>query len=574
MLVNECSEAHIVVREEYGWKIYQSNNIKLWFCGYLDDISIEDLSTKIVHIVDNNLDNSIVLDWVNSLHGHFALVIEYKSFVIALVDKICSIPLFFSKKNSGILISNYAPSLKKECRPDDSLLDKQAELEISMSGYAIGGKTLCRGIERLESGECLICYSGLLYREYYYTYSPWKTITKSESQLQSEFSSVCLTIFKKIKDSVGSRQIVVPLSAGNDSRLIVSGLKKVGVKNVVCFSYGRKGNFEAPISKVIADKLGYKWIYIPDILNDKQHFFQSKVYREYVDAFESFSSIPNIQEIYEISLLKKTNLIDDNAVIINGNSGDFISGGHIRSTSDIKLSPKTIDEINWNKFLDKHYSLWGDLRETVNDECIISELKSVLSSRIRELVDFKKYHYAMMECSECIGRQSKMVTSQQRTYEYFGYEWRLPLWSDEMLNFWESVSYEYKVDQCLYIKTLRENNWGDVWLGIEVNNKIIHPIYLRWLRILLKVLFIPIGKSRWRRFEKNVFEYFLHPSYALAPTPYFRILFNSRGYRNIASWLSYKMLESNDIKDVVKRQCCNTPKTKPFISRKLKTKIY
>ena len=62
MLVNECSEAHIVVREEYGWKIYQSNNIKLWFCGYLDDISIEDLSTKIVHIVDNNLDNSIVLD--------------------------------------------------------------------------------------------------------------------------------------------------------------------------------------------------------------------------------------------------------------------------------------------------------------------------------------------------------------------------------------------------------------------------------------------------------------------------------------------------------------------------------
>jgi len=553
MIVDNCVKTYIVIREKYGWKFYQNNNVKLWFCGYIYDINIEELSTKVAHIIDSNADNNAILNQINNLSGHFAFVVKYKSFVISSVDKICSIPLFFSKKNGNIFISNHASCLKNKRYLHDDLPDKQSRLDISMSGYTIGNKTLYHGINSIVGGECIIFHKGLFYKEYYYTYSPWRVIVKSENQLQSELSNIFLTIFKKIKYSVGDRQIVIPLSAGNDSRLIASGLKEVGVTNVVCLSYGRKGNFEAPISKAIADKLGYMWVYLPDILNDKQKFFQSKVYREYVNSFESFAVIPNIQEIYEISLLKKTNLIDDNAVIINGNSGDFISGGHIRSISEAKFRPKVADEVDWSKFLDKHYSLWEDLRTEGNDNCIISELNDNMLSRVKKPLNLKKYNYAIMECFECLGRQSKMVLGQQRAYEYFGYKWRLPLWSDEMLNFWESVPYKYKVDQYLYLKTLRENNWGDVWLDIKVNNKIIYPIYLRWLRILFKILFIILGKSRWHRFEKNVFEYFLHPSYALAPISYFRVLFDSRGYRNIASWLSFKMLKSNDVKDVSNR---------------------
>jgi len=153
-----------------------------------------------------------------------------------------------------------------------------------------------------------------------------------------------------------------------------------------------------------------------------------------------------------------------------------------------------------------------------------------------------------MEYFEYIGRQSRIVMGQQRTYEYFGYEWRLPLWSNDMLYFWEGVPYKYKVDQRLYVETLCDNNWGNVWLDIKVNDKVINPLILRWLRILLKTLFIPLGKSSWHRFEKNVLEYFMHPSYALSPVSYFRILSDFRGYRNIASWLSDKMLESVNAK--------------------------
>jgi asparagine synthase (glutamine-hydrolysing) len=547
MLGEKYDNANIIMREEFGWRLYKKDDIRLWFCGYLDDINIEGILVKAEYIVNNLEEENIVSNWLKTLCGHYAIVIEYKSSIITAVDKICSIPLFISYKNNEILISNHAPLLKNKLDLGCSNLDKQAELEIAMSGYTISSKTLYRDIKRLESGEYLFITSDCYYRDFYYTYSPWKVIDRTESQLHNELSNVLLKTFEKIKNNIGDRQIVVPLSAGNDSRLVACGLKKVGLKNVVCFSYGRKGNFETLVSKIIAKKLGYKWIYIPDILKDKKKFFQSKEYIEYISAFKSFAYIHNIQEVYEVFLLKKTKLVDDDAVIVNGNAGDFISGGHIGSILDTTNNPQNVDEISWKKFLNKNFSLWMDLRSLFNDKKIINELTKTLSSRITTSIDTDKYQYAMMECSEYIGRQSKIVMGQQRTYEYFGYEWRLPLWSDDMLTFWESVPYKYKVDQGLYTKVLYENNWGNVWSDIKVNNKVIRPIGLRWLRMLLKILFIPIGKSRWHRFEKNVLEYFLHPSYALAPVPYFRILFNSRGYRSVSSWLSYKMLkgESN-----------------------------
>ncbi len=532
------------MREEYGWKVYQDGNIKLWFCGYIYGISIEDLLTKLEHINKGNTENKIIFDWVNSLQGNFSFVVECNSLIIASVDKICSIPLFIINHNGNISISNHAPLLKEKYKLNNSNLNGCAKLEIAMSGYTIGNKTLYDEIERLESGECVLLNQGLYCRAYYYTYSPWKIVERSEEQLHKDFLNTCLGVFKKLKDSIGDRQILVPLSAGNDSRLVASCLREVGVKNVVCFSYGRKGNFETPISKAIANKLGYRWIYTRDRLRCKRQFFQSKEYQKYVDAFESFSYTPNVQEVYEVSMLKQANLVDENAIFINGSCGDFISGGHIKPTTDIKSALKTTKKINWSKFLDKHYSLWGDLRTPVNDAYIVSELENELSSRISGAVNIDRYHYSIMEHSEYNGRQSKMVMGQQRTYEYFGYEWRTPLWSDDMLNFWESVPYKYKVDQNLYLNALYASNWGCVWYGIKVNNKVINPVSLRFTRMVLKILFIPMGKARWHRFEKNVLEYFMHPSYSLTVSSYISVLFDRRGHRGTYSWLSDRVWNS------------------------------
>lgn len=545
MVTRQDVRTHILMREGYGWSFYHTNNIKLWICGYLYDTSVEDVLEKVEDIVDN-AKSSIVQHWLKTLCGHYAIVIEYESLIIATVDKICSIPLFISHNDSSniVLISNHAPLIKEKLKLGNDNLDEGAKLEITMSGYTISNKTLYRDIKLLESGEYLLIVDNKYYNDYFYTYSPWKTVDNTESQFQNRLSSALLKTFDKLKNDLSGRQVVIPLSAGNDSRLIACGLKKVGLKNVVCFSYGRRGNFESIVSKKIANKLEYKWIYIPDVLKEKRNFFKSEEYMEYIDAFKSYAYTHSIQEVYEIFLLKKSNLVDSNAVIINGSCGDFISGGHIRPTLDKINNIKDISEISWKKFLDKHFSLWIDMRTQDNDKYIVSELTNTLSQRTKETIpNINKYQYAAMEFSEYIDRQSKIVIGQQRAYEYFGYEWRMPLWSDEMLNFWEGVPYEYKIDQNLYIKTLKDNNWCDVWHDIRVNNKVIYPISLRCLRFLLKAMFILVGKSKWHRFEKNVLEYFLHPSYALSVTSYISVLFDKRGFRGAYSWISYQMIK-------------------------------
>jgi len=541
----------IIMREKYGWEFFQNNNTKIWFFNDQKKNNSEKMISDMFYILckPNTTKNDIIY-WIKKIPSHFSIVVESGTFVIAAVDRVCTVPIFVVMRKNEILISNYAPMLKKKCAMGSEDLDLSAGLEIYMSGYTIGSKTLYKGLERLEAGECVVCHKGLLSREYYYTYSPWKLNNTSPQNLRKKFTDVCFEVLTNLKDSVDGRQIVIPLSAGNDSRLIASGLKELGVKNVVCFTYGRKGSFELPASRSIADKLGYKWLYIPDNIKNKRNFFKSDVFRKYVHEFESYAAIPNVQDIYEVSQLRQNSLIDAEAVIVNGNSGDFISGGHVNVLLDGQKSLKSMNELNWELFLDKHYSLWRDCRTAVNDSYIISELEKILSLRNISPKSFNKYQYAIMECIELIGRQSKIVTGQQRAYEYFGYDWRLPLWSNEMLAFWETVPYEDKINQNLYIETLHENNWGDVWLDIKVNNKVIKPITLRWIRMLFKVLFVLAGKSKWNRFDKNVFEYFIHPSHALTIEPYFRVLFDFQGHRGTNSWLSRNLLKANGVNSV------------------------
>ena len=76
-----------------------------------------------------------------------------------------------------------------------------------------------------------------------------------------------LSIFKEILNK-HSEKIVVPLSAGYDSRLIISALHHLNAKNII-YSYGKKNNFESKIARQIANKLNYKWYFV-ELSNKKQ----------------------------------------------------------------------------------------------------------------------------------------------------------------------------------------------------------------------------------------------------------------------------------------------------------------
>ena len=78
----------------------------------------------------------------------------------------------------------------------------------------------------------------------YFTFLPFENKKLSYSYYTEELSKQIKNIIKKIKVSDG-KTIIIPLSAGLNSRLIASGLKHFNYNNVKCFSYGLKNNYEA-----------------------------------------------------------------------------------------------------------------------------------------------------------------------------------------------------------------------------------------------------------------------------------------------------------------------------------------
>jgi asparagine synthase (glutamine-hydrolysing) len=53
-------------------------------------------------------------------------------------------------------------------------------------------------------------------------------------------------------------------------------------------------------------------------------------------------------------------------------------------------------------------------------------------------------------------RQAKFIINSVRAYEFFGYEWRMPFWDTELINFFLKVPMKYRINQDLYKKYARD----------------------------------------------------------------------------------------------------------------------
>ena len=166
---------------------------------------------------------------------------------------------------------------------------------------------------------------------------------------------------------------------------MASVLKHLGVKNVKCYSYGTNGNFEAKTAKIISQRLGYQWKFIPLTHKCEKNFYLSEDYRNYLNYSETYCSVPYIQSLSTIKYLKDMNWIDNQAVFINGNSGDFISGGHIKEKiyESRKIEKNKFRKENiLTEIIEKHFSLWSDLKTKNN----LHKIKKNLWYEIKKFV--------------------------------------------------------------------------------------------------------------------------------------------------------------------------------------------
>lgn len=477
--------------------------------------------------------------------SHFACVIEAPGWTLAAVDPVRSIPLAHAAPSSTnspsaiMRIDDRAERLRRTLEVGRDDIDPDAALSFAMAGYTAGDRTLYRQISQLGPGGYLLARAGSPpHVGTYCAYRPWRVTETDGPGLAARLRDLTLSLVEDMIESLDGRPVAAPLSAGLDSRLIVSALRHLGYKKVHCFAYGRMDNYDVAASREIAAALGYDWSFVPLTIGNQRRFLASETVRGYRDFADTLCATPPIDDLSPVATLMDRGVIDADTVLINGNSGDYISGAHVVPAvanlppdADGATAVSTIVDAA----LDKHFRLWRALATPENDARVGALLRAALPVDPDTVAP--EGRHGLYEALELADRQCKLVIGRQRVYEYLGLDWRLPLWDARYLDFWEGVPLSAKRDQRLYRDVLIEANWGSVWQGRQWwPKRQLIPRWMRLPRAVLKAAHAPLGRERWHRFERRYLEYWKDNLALGAETPYRRVAADRRGARHFVAW--------------------------------------
>jgi len=376
---------------------------------------------------------------IKNITGFFSLVYQNEKQLIASVDHIRSHPIFYGQTNTTFYLSDCAEWVREMVK--DISMDEQAKAEFQLTGYVTGSDTLYKNVKQLQAGECLSLINGKLELSRYYRFLHIEPAQYNGQELLLNLDKVAKESIKRLIKYANGKQIVVPLSGGYDSRLIATLLKEIGYENILTFTYGVKGNKEAEYSKKVADALGLKWMFIEytnELWSDSWHTAERKAYQVFGSGW---SSIPHIQDWLAVKIMKQQGMVEPNAIFVPGHTGDFISGGHIPEHLFNDFNAKYNIKDVFEAIYSKHYSL-------VNNHSMIEGknnfFKKVLNGMEVNIVE-TAYEFAdTFEKWEWQERQAKFIFNSVRVYDFFGYDWWIPLWDKEFIRFFECLPLELR----------------------------------------------------------------------------------------------------------------------------------
>jgi asparagine synthase (glutamine-hydrolysing) len=435
---------------------------------------------------------------LNSVKGNYAFVIQTSLWSLAVVDRISGYNIFYSNKSNALVLSNCPYFLAENVEASD--VDHSSLIELKMSGYTTSNRTVLSDINRLRSGELLIVdhEKNIFNTHRYYEFYTNFVCKDNEDLAIDKLDSITNKIIERNICEANGRTIWIPLSGGLDSRFLISKFKQHGYGNLKSYSYGVKGNYDAYRAKYIAKKLDISWDFIPTSKQQSRDFFQSEERLKYWKFSDDLSVAPNVNGFFAVKELFRLNKMQVGDVVINGQSGDFISGQHIPHVSDMNGD---LSKILHSSIINKHYSLRKSMMVDNNIKIIKSCINKTLERKI-DIDDFQEFA-KLYECWEWQERQSKRVINGQRTYDFFCLDWKLPMWDLEYLNFWRELPLSMKIDRRLFVKYLKKYDFYGLFNGIDpfMSRWPKHRIYIQFLgNIISKTC----GKSCSDKFYKKL----------------------------------------------------------------------
>jgi len=384
---------------------------------------------------------------LKEMNGNFVIIIKNKNKLFIAVDQFRSIPLFYSTKNDIFYLSDNAYWLKEKLLLNK--MDPLSEQEFLATRYVSDENTLFKQIKQIQAGEYLAVAEKNnkieFKKEIYYRYLHKNFTQKTKNELFQELDKISKNVFKRLIKSIDNNAtIVIPLSGGYDSRYVATMLKKLNYKNVICFSYGKKDNQEAMISKKVANKLGYKWFFVEYTPEKWFNWFSQKERTRYQKFAENLCSVMHTQDFLAVKELKNKKLIPENSIFVPGHSGDMLGGSQGPKKINFKKRYTLNDIIK--HLLESNYIPLGSKNKKIFLSKIKNSLHQIYTKKILNLEEYVN----LIESYVLSNKVAKFVINSVRIYEFFNYQWRIPLWDIELVSFWLKIPLKYRSKNELY----------------------------------------------------------------------------------------------------------------------------
>lgn len=503
----------------FPWRSKMASGIQLhaagwmyWLGGEVDGVkSAEDWLADFLSADGGMATNESVFDAVRSLlaraAGSFAFILEGPGWAVAAVDRVRSFPLFYGTGREGVVIGN--DWRKVRFGIEAYARDQDSELEFLMSGYCTGAHTLYAGVQQLQAGEWMFAeYGKNVTCQRYFLLHPDSVFALTEDELIAQHHVAVQGTFDRIFEGVRDRRVLVPLSGGLDSRLVLGELVKRGHRNLLCFSYGISDLWEVDAARRAAEFVGVPWIHILYNRRDIRQRFHSESLQEYMKYASGGCVVPTVVDYYALEKLFEHGLAAPGDVVINGQSGDFLTGGH--TPVHLLDTQSNVERKQWlQEYIAKHFALWRELLTPENFSVVghrVDEVFAAVPGRRGWPVSPGEAAicYYLVEWQE---RQCKYVVNGQRVYDWLGLDWRLPLWSEELILFWRNVPWTWWVDQRLYRRYLEKHDPAGLFSREFGRPRENCP---SWLKVAywLAVLFAKVSGGSGEWFKKGVVDYF------------------------------------------------------------------
>jgi asparagine synthase (glutamine-hydrolysing) len=421
-----------------GYKWFEKENV------FVKGLAIDDLgnphqgeSLADYFISVNTLDELIIR--LNKLTGHFAAVIKTADSVFAVSDRGRSIPLYFRIDRGNVELSDSGFSL---IDPSDikSEFDDYSFQEYLAAAHVTEHRTLLKNVRQVGAGEIVILKNDNVETIEFFRFLPTHDNADSLETSVAKFVDLLDQDYKNLIHVLNGRTVVIPLSAGYDSRSIASMFKRQGYHNVICYSFGQNGSPEMLTSQKVAKALGFRWFFVettPEMVKD---FTESEEFLRFVEFAANVGSFYIMQDFFAVRKMRKEGLVPEDSVFMPGHSGDTLGGSNF---SELFSGKESKDEMI-SKIIKNRYNVNSVSSEFL--ELAQQKLEKQYEAKFRPAIWFD--YWCMKEWNP------KMFANGVRVYEFFGYTYWLPLWGRNPLTFFANLPLEYRISKELYESTL------------------------------------------------------------------------------------------------------------------------